>query len=672
MCEDCRKEINDPSNRRYQYPFTTCVNCGPRYTVVNALPYDRCRTTLSSFPLCEECLKEYTNPSDRRFHAESIACPKCGPKLSLHDHNGKKMDVGDCVAEFKNFIRAGRIVAVRGIGGFLIAADAKNIDAVKLLRERKKRPHKPFALMARNIETIREYCDISDKEESLLMSSSAPIVILKRGNRPSNRPLNNISIELISPDSDTIGFMLPYSPLHEMLLDNLSDVLVMTSANNRGEPICISNNEAFARLNGIVDAYLCHDREINLRNDDSLCVIQHGKPQVWRRARGFAPDAIYLNHKTSKPILAMGAELKNTTALAFDNEIVISPHIGDLETIEANESLTQLSKTLPEFYRKDIQIVARDLHPDMHSSVLASKIAEKKGIPIIDVQHHHAHAVSCMAEHGLDEAIAVVFDGTGLGTDGTIWGAEVMHVKQDNFERLATFNPVRLPGGDAAVYQPIRQLIARYIDAGVGITDEFCRIFNVNRDELKIWSMQCAKEINSPLTHATGRLFDSISVMLGLCDNSITYEGQGAIRLESEALRFQNTGKEPSGLIKYGIILKDSLLSIDWSETFRSFSPDRLIKLHVERNYLFLRKQYAYEFHRVLSDAVSDMVSHAVAKKHIKTIVLSGGVFMNRLLTSLVIDKLSEMGFDVFINEKVPPNDGGISFGQAVIASYRS
>lgn len=667
MCEDCRREINDPYNRRYQYPFTTCVNCGPRYTVVNAMPYDRCRTTLSSFPLCDDCLKEYTNPSDRRFHAESIACPKCGPTLSLHDQSGVRVDVCDCITEFKKLIRNGRIVAVRGIGGFLIAVDAKNRDGIDILRERKKRPHKPFALMARDIETIRKYCDVSDQEETLLKASSAPIVILKRVNSTSD-----VFIDLISPDSDTIGFMLPYSPLHELLFDDDIELLVMTSANKSGEPICISNDEAFSRLKGIVDAYLCHDREINLRNDDSLCVIQHGKPQIWRRGRGFAPDAIYLNHRTSKTILAMGAELKNTIALAFDNEVVISPHIGDLETIEANDSLTHLSKTLPEFYRKDIQMIARDLHPDMHSSVIGSKIASEKGIPIIEVQHHHAHAVSCMAEHGLDEAIAVVFDGTGLGTDGNIWGAEVLYVNKDRFERMATFSPVRLPGGDVSVYQPIRQLFARYVDAGVEVSKELCGCLSITEEEQKIWKMQCLKGLNSPFTHAAGRLFDSVSVMLGICQNSITYEGQGAIRLESEALRFRNIGKEPSGLIKYAMILKDNLLSIDWSETFRSFSPDRLIKLYTVKNYLSLRKQYAYEFHHVLSYAVSDMVSHAVSLKGDKPIVLSGGVFMNRLLTSLVIEKLSKMGFDVFINERVPPNDGGVSFGQAVIASYRN
>lgn len=663
MCEDCRREIKDPSNRRYQYPFTTCVNCGPRYTVVNAMPYDRCRTTLSSFPLCEDCLKEYTDPSDRRFHAESIACPKCGPSLSLHDHNGAKIDITDCISEVKKLIKSGQIVAVRGIGGFLFAVDAKNNSAVTLLRERKKRPHKPFALMAKNIEIIRSYCQVSAREESLLKSPSAPVVILKT--KGVNR------LPLISPDSDTIGFMLPYSPLHELLFDNDIELLVMTSANKSGEPICISNDEAFSRLKGIADAYLCHDREINLRNDDSLCVIQIGKPQIWRRGRGFAPDAIYIKNSSSKVILAMGGELKNTIALAFDSEVVLSPHIGDLETIESNESLTHLSKALPEFYRKDIQIVVRDMHPDMHSSLVGAKIAKMQGIPIIEVQHHHAHAVSCMAEHGLDEAIAVVFDGTGLGTDGNIWGSEVLYVNKDKFKRLATFIPVRLPGSDAAVYHPIRQLFARYIDAGVEISKEFCGCLKITDEEQKIWSMQCAKGINSPLSHATGRLFDSISVMLGLCEKIITYEGQGAIKLESEALRFRNTGKELSGLIRYAMILKENLLSIDWSETFRNFPPDRVLKLYSDENYQSLRKQYAYEFHCVLSNAVSDMVSHAVSRKNIKTVVLSGGVFMNKLLTSLVADKLSAMGLNVFINERIPPNDAGISFGQAVIASYK-
>ncbi len=666
MCEDCRKEVNDPSNRRYQYPFTTCVNCGPRYTVVNAMPYDRCRTTLEKFSLCDECLKEYTNPSDRRFHAESIACPKCGPTVFLHDRNGIRMNVGDCIAEFRKLAKNGCIIAVRGIGGFLIAVDAKNGDAISLLRARKNRPHKPFAVMAKSIRVIKKYCLVSEAEEKLLKSPAAPIVILQvKPSASSEIPLN-----LLSPDTHTIGFMLPYSPLHEMLFDGELELLVMTSANRKGEPICISNDDAFSTLKGIVDVYLCHDREINFRNDDSLCVVQQGKPQVWRRSRGFAPNGIYINRNLPKAILAMGAELKNTIALAFGNEVVLSPHIGDLETLEAEESLTLLSKTLPAFFRKDIGLIVKDIHPDMHSSILGLKIASEKGIGVLEVQHHHAHAMSCMGEHGLEEAIAVIFDGTGLGTDGTIWGSEVLYVNKGSFERLAAFNPVRLPGGDTAVYHPVRQLFARYLDAGTGIEKEFCDTFGITDEERRIWHMQYLKGINSPLSNAAGRLFDSISVMLGLCGNSITYEGQGAIRLEAEALHAQSREVEQSGLFKYLKTGRNGMLVIDWAETFKNFPPESLQSFYKDKNYTHIREQYAYEFHLTLCDALTDMVNYAVAAKNTLPIVLSGGVFMNRLFTSLVTDRISEMGLKVFINERIPPNDGGISFGQAVIASY--
>ncbi|HBM14859.1 MAG TPA: carbamoyltransferase HypF [Lentisphaeria bacterium] len=683
ICEECRREIFDPANKRYRYPFTTCVNCGPRYTVVNSMPYDRCRTTLSSFPLCGDCLKEYTNPSDRRFHAESIACPKCGPTLTLHDSEGKRIEVQDCLHEFQKYIKSGKIVAVKGIGGFLIALDAENKDAVKLLRERKKRPHKPFALMARNIEVIKKYCIVTEPEEKLLSSSSAPIVILR---------LKKCDFPLISPDSDTIGFMLPYSPLHELLFDDEIDLMVMTSGNKKGEPVCISNEEAFIRLKGIVDAFLCHDREINLRNDDSLSVIQLGKEQIWRRARGYAPNTLYLKHKTSKNILALGAELKNTITLAYDNEAVISPHIGDLETVEANDTLTRLAKVFPQFYRKDIQLIVKDLHPDMHSSQLAMRIATEKKLPFIEVQHHHAHALSCMAEHSLDEALAVVFDGTGLGTDGKIWGAELLYVEKDKFERLATFKEVRLPGGDKAVYYPVRQLVGRYLDAGIDPDDKFCRAFDVSPEELKIWTMQSSKGINSPYVHAAGRLFDAVSVLLGITRGAITYEGQGAIRLEREALKYTVNGRAVSPkrpiinetivsgrlgdaslpVFMYKKILKDNLLYIDWSEIFRKFTPEKLIEFYRSDNYLEIRKKYAYEFHNAVSKAALEMVLHAVSIKGKRTIVLSGGVFMNRLFTELLFNKLTAYGLKVYINEKVPPNDGGISFGQAVMASYQT
>ena len=374
ICEECKEEICNPPDKRYKYPFTTCVNCGPRYTVVNAMPYDRCRTTLSVFELCKECRKEYTNPSNRRFHAESIACPKCGPKLFMCDKNGKIMNTNDCIGEFKKFIKSGAIVAVRGIGGYLLALDSYNKEAIITLRRRKARPSKPFAVMARDSETIKKYCEISPIEEKLLKSPAAPIVILKL----KNSEKSSLPVSLLSPDTDTLGVMLPYSPLHYLLFDNEIDMLIMTSGNKYGEPVCIKNEEAFTRLKGIADAFLCHDREINLRNDDSLATIQNGKTQLWRRARGFAPEIIMLNKKVNKTILAMGPELKNTITLAFNNEAIISPHIGDLATQEA---ITGLEKTVKEFllfFRQEPEVIAIDMHPNMHSTILGEKFSKEK------------------------------------------------------------------------------------------------------------------------------------------------------------------------------------------------------------------------------------------------------------------------------------------------------
>ena len=696
MCSDCEKEISDPNNRRYRYPFTTCVNCGPRYTVVNSMPYDRCRTTLADFLLCSACKEEYIDHKNRRFHAESIACPVCGPKLFLTNSNGKEMNCSNPLGRAITELANGKIVAIRGIGGFLLAADASNRDAIGRLRERKKRPHKPFAVMARNMDVVKKHCKVSELEEASLKSVPAPIVILDISQDSS------LPMDLISPDTNTLGVMLPYSPLHKLLFENPSvetrgacllppkfDFIIMTSGNRGGEPICIKNEKAFERLADIADYMLCHNREINLRNDDSLCTIQNGLMQIWRRARGFAPEAIKIKMRSKKTVLAMGAELKNCIALGYDKEVVVSPHIGDLETPEAVDDLRHAVKCFPNFLKKQPNAVAVDLHPDMHSTRVGIELAGKLNVPVVKVQHHHAHAVSCMTENNLTDALALVFDGTGLGTDGTIWGAELLDVKENGFTRLATFEPVPMPGGDAAVYNPTRQLVGRFSAAGMKMSSKMLADYGISDEEYNIWKMQCTQGVNAPLTHAAGRLFDSFAAlinvapthMLKMVDFSkiypatlpqigpitsrnlntfryITYEGQAAIRLEAEAKRaMYNNEKLPS--LPFNIIEKGDMLYIDWSEMFSSFiSQDK---------HNFAPSILALSFHKTVARAAVKMLEFGLSKTSTRNVVLTGGVFMNKILTRLLAEEIKRMGLNVYIHKKIPPNDGGISLGQAVI-----
>ena len=443
----------------------------------------------------------------------------------------------------------------------------------------------------------------------------------------------------------------------------------MTSGNRGGEPICIKNEEAFERLKGIADYFLCHNREINLRNDDSLCTVQNSKIQIWRRARGFAPEPIKLNYSFNKTILAMGAELKNCIALGYDKEVVVSPHIGDLETTEAVDGLNQVVKCFPEFLNKKPEAVAIDLHPDMHSTRLGKKLAEKYNIPIAEVQHHHAHAVSCMAEYGLNKALAVVFDGTGLGTDGEIWGAEVMYIDRGNYSRLATFDSVPLPGGDIAVFNPVRQLVARFNAAGLKMSDKILEDFKVSNSEYQIWKKQCDKGINSPGTHAAGRLFDSFAAGLGISPHRITYEGQGAIRLEAEACKFNDRLETLIDFPFDTVINSDfNLFYVNWDRAFVF-----LYEMLKEKSKNDLHNKIpllAYSFHRAVVNSAVEMIKFSLSKfPKEKNVVLSGGVFMNKIITSLLTERLERMGLNVFIHHKIPPNDGGIALGQSIIGN---
>jgi len=657
ICPDCLRDILQPGNRRHGYPFTTCTNCGPRYTVVNSTPYDRERTTMSVFPMCDDCRKEYENPADRRFHAETTACPKCGPQLWLETPAGQRLP-GDPIRQARAELARGKIVAVRGIGGFLLAADPFNRQTIGTLRERKKRPHKPLAIMGGNLEVLRRYCVVPAEAEHLLTSPQSPIVVL------DVREGTPLPMDLISPDTGTLGVMLPTSPLHTLLLEPLPgdptpafELLIMTSGNRRSEPICIANDEARQRLGDIADFLLCHDREVNLRNDDSLCVIQRGAPQVWRRARGYAPNAVRLKHPLTRCVLAMGAEIKNTVALGFDDKVVISPHIGDLETPEAVEGLERVVESLPEFLDRTPQVVAVDLHPDMHSTSVGRTVAAKLAVPVVEVQHHHAHAAAALAEHGCDSGLALVFDGTGLGTDGTIWGAELLAVTPTGYARLATFAGAPLPGGDAAVREPARQVVARWLAAGVAVPPTRLESLGVTAREADIIAQQYRQGINCPTTHAAGRIFDAFSALLGFAPRFITYEGQPAIRLEAAARR-HGTGTVPE--LSFDAKESDGMLQIDWSKAFALLADPHAIQGD--------ETAWAMAVHRAIAAAASAMVEYGLSKSSERVVALSGGVFMNRILTDLVVADLEKRGLEVLIHRQTPPNDGCISLGQAVVA----
>ena len=714
ICPDCRRETLDPADRRHGYAFTTCTRCGPRYTVINGMPYDRIRTTMSVFPLCPACQCEYDDPADRRFHAESIACPACGPRLWLEDAQGKTV-AGDPLRAARAALADGAIVAMRGLGGFLLAADATNRQTLKDLRQRKHRPHKPFAVMARALALVEGTCLLDAASARVLSSAAAPIVIL------DTRHDGLLPLDLLSPDTQTLGVMLPATPLHLLLATPLPgdpvapfDWLVMTSGNRGGEPICITNDEARDRLRGIADFFLLHDREINLRCDDSIvatqCTTRPRRPaalqedrtggapapaaaiqtaQVWRRARGLAPNPILLSHRLQRTVLGMGAEWKNAIAIGYEDRVVASPHVGDLEAPEAVDSLRQVVEALPRFVNRVPEVVAVDAHPDMHSSRVGREIAARLGIPVREVQHHHAHAAACLAEHGLREGLALVFDGTGLGPDGHVWGAELLDVQPGAFRRLASFAGVPLPGGDAAVQRPVRQLAGRCVAAGIDLTPSWRARLGIADEEWQVWQQQCAAGVNTPVTHAAGRLFDAIATALGLANRNTTYEGQTAIRLEAAARRYLVTNPcgadGPSTLLRgaaapsisYRAVRDDAMLWIDWSDALRMLLGDHSVATAVPAAGTTARDtrpathdvaSWAYAAHVAIAAAAAEMIRYGTEATGQRVVALSGGVFMNRILTGLLVPQLETAGLTVLLHRATPPNDGCIAIGQAIVA----
>lgn len=659
VCDACMKEVLDPAARRYGYSFTTCTHCGPRYTVVRSLPYDRERTAMAAFPLCAACRAEYEDPADRRFHAESLACPDCGPQLSLLSKNQEPMKGGP-LQQGRRLLAEGRIVAVKGIGGFLLAVDATHRDAIQRLRHRKQRPAKPLALMMRDVATVARQCVVGDAARLALTGANGPIVLLDPRNDCA------LPVDLLAPDAKTLGIMLPTSPLHRLLLSPLEGdstpeflALVMTSGNRSAEPICLAAEEAYDRLNGIADAYLVHNRKIELRCDDSVVAIRRHAPQLWRRARGYAPQTVALPCALACNTVALGADLKNVVALGWERIACPSPHIGDLSTAEACDALRLVLQRLPEFLGRPLEAVVVDLHPDMHATGVGETLAAERELPLLRVQHHYAHAAGCLAEHGSDHGLVLSFDGNGWGEDGTVWGAELIAVDaRQGFRWLGTFAPAALPGGDSAVWEPVRQLVGRFLDYDIVPPADWLDDYDIQPEAFDAWRRQVARGINTAYARSAGRLFDSVSAMLRVAPKRVSYEGEAAIRLESVA----REASGPVPRLPYRVLVSDDKrVVVDWRPAFECLSH--------ARDLCDRRAEWALAFHVALADAAAGMVRCALEREAFDTVGLTGGVFMNRLLINLLVPRLQGLGVRVLQHRQIPPNDGGIAYGQLAAAA---
>ncbi len=638
-CPECEREIFDPKNRRYRYPFTNCTNCGPRFTIARDVPYDRAATTMAPFRMCPDCAREYADPLDRRFHAQPNACPACGPKLRSRPEHP------DPLAAAIAALRAGRIVAVKGIGGFHLACDATSSAAVRLLRERKHREERPFAVMVRNLTWALALAEVSPAEQALLTGVERPIVLLRKN--PGAR-----LAEEIAPDSPLLGLFLPYSPLHHLLLSDFGGPLVMTSANLSDDPICQRDSEALDRLRGIADLFLLHDREIETRCDDSVTRVIAGAPAVLRRSRGYVPRAIPLRRPVKKPVLAVGADLKNTFCVAFGDTAVLGPHVGDLGTADTWHSMQAAIERTLRFLRVTPAVVAHDLHPDS----IASSYARSRREPRIAVQHHHAHVVSAMAEHGLDgPVIGVAYDGTGYGPDGTLWGGEILLVTPREYRRLATFRPIPLAGGEKAIRQVWRIALAALDDAFDHAPPlEALPLFaGVEHSAIAAVRQMIARGVNAPLARGAGRWFDAAGA-IGLGRANASYEGQAAIAWNNAA------GEVPGTPYPYEIDRAREVAELDLRPAIRGIAID--VRAHRPA------AQIAAGFHETLSDATADLVREAAAKHGPLPVVLTGGCFQNARLTESLRALLAPE-LEVLLHREVPCGDGGIALGQAIVAT---
>lgn len=639
ICDDCLRELFDPSDRRYRYPFINCTNCGPRFTIIKDVPYDRPNTTMADFAMCAPCEEEYKDISDRRYHAQPVCCPDCGPRLIFCGADGSEAP-GDPVFNAQQIIRDAGIVAVKGLGGIHLACRADDPDIALMLRRRKHRDEKPFALMCRDVLAARRICEISPEEESVLAGFRRPIVLLRK--RPG------VELDHIS-ENGRIGVMLPYTPLHYLLMDGAFDSLIMTSANLSEQPIIYKNEEALSGLCGIADAFLLNNRDIHVRCDDSLCYVVDKKEYFVRRSRGYAPFPLRLGEDCSG-ILACGAEQKASFALSKGNYIFPSQHIGDLKNIE---SFGNYSSQIGHFKRLfDIrpELVACDLHPDYLSTQFAEGYAKDEKLPLVRIQHHFAHMASCMADNGLDgRVLGVIWDGSGYGTDGTVWGGEFLAGAYSGFERMGRLRPIRLPGGDKAAGELWRVGISLLKDSGQDASQFF------EKASCERILAQLAAGINCPEASSMGRLFDGVSALLGIRKNA-GYEGQGAVLLEAAAVQGR------SAVYGFGLSEKDGLIEFDWRPMLADICADIRSSKAVP--------EIAAGFMNTCIAAASGMLKKMREDTGLGRVVLSGGSFQNMYLLEGLKRELEKSDFKVYHHSRVSPNDEGICIGQTMIARH--
>jgi hydrogenase maturation protein HypF len=680
VCPDCLRELTDPTDRRHRYLFINCTNCGPRYSIIIDIPYDRPKTTMRAFTMCPPCRAEYENPADRRFHAQPNACPVCGPRLSIHEEHGRAVPTADPVRSVREALLAGRIVAIKGLTGFHLACDARSDEAVRELRRRKGRDQKAFAMMAASAEAVARRAEVGPAERAILESRERPIVLLRK------RPGHDLS-PLAAPSSPYFGFMLPYAPLHYLLFEDDFPPMVMTSGNLSEEPICREDDEAVRRLAGIADLYLLHDRPIQTVCDDSVTMVQRGRPLMLRRGRGYAPRPIDLPAEAREPILAVGPELKNAVCVVRGRQAFVSQHIGDLKNalaagyFEATISkLTRLLEVVP-------TVVAHDLHPGYLSTRYARRRAADgtERIRLVGVQHHHAHIAGVMAEHGLEgEVLGLAMDGTGYGPDRTVWGGEVLRASAAAFERLGHLAYVPLPGGDAAVEHPVRTAWAYLVEAygaDAAARHVVGRLSQTAEKDRHLWAEMIAKGVNAPPACGLGRLFDAVSVLADVCGDS-TYEGQAAVELEAAAEGM------PDDAEPYEFNIVDEHTSpieprppgrgyprsyargssqgwvIDTLPVIRGVVAD----VEAGRG----RAETSARFHATAAAMLLEAARRARRQTDLARIALSGGCFANDRLVRRLAPALESDGFEVYVHRDVPAGDGGVALGQAYVAAART
>ncbi|RLL54333.1 carbamoyltransferase HypF [Mariprofundus sp. EBB-1] len=671
-CPHCLAEVRNSNDRHHAYAFTSCTYCGPRLSIVQAVPYDRANTSMDAFPMCPACQREYDTPSDRRFHAQTNACPDCGPQLTLEDATGNLLPDAtspmQIITTTAALLHQGHIVAIKGIGGIHLAVDASNHNAVLRLRSRKQRYSKAFALMAKDQQSIAHYAKIEAQESALLNASAAPIVLLE--SLPQNSKLSGA----IAPGQSRLGFMLPYSPLHHLLMVQMNGPIVLTSGNRSDEPQCITNKDARERLSGIADYFLLHDRDIINRLDDSVAMVMHHDTRLLRRARGYAPAPVLLHDSftSAAPVLAMGGELKSTFCQLRDGQAIVSQHLGDLEHAESHHDYRHTLTLYEQMFTFRPELIAVDKHPDYFSTQLGQQISETSETDLLSIQHHHAHIAAVLAEHRMPvttgNVLGIALDGLGFGEDGTIWGGEFLLADFTSFTRLGCFQPVAMPGGTQAIREPWRNTAAHLFGLGWNEREsdfsdtDLLRFLSTK--PLTLMRNMVDQGINSPLTSSCGRLFDAVAAALGICLNGTSYEGEAAIALESLAQQAFST--QPAAYAYRLDCVKsdssnDGIMQINWQSMWRDLLHD--LKIDVNKSIIAAR------FHHTVIAAVAELATQLCRKHAVESIVLCGGAFQNRLLLETLASGFEIAGFNVLIAQQTPINDGGLSLGQAAIAA---